>query len=327
MSSRWWKPIEEAFREVTLSGLTVNCPRCKEKGIVITRWIRGTVQKPIYIMHIKFKKVRKICSLSQEESVNIRRAVRVFESDIKTLLKKRRPFVLFSGGKDSLATLLYLKELTQKVHTKVTAIHVDTTAGLPENMEYVKKVCEYLEVDLQIVRPEMDYFTLAKKWGIPNFQYRWCCRELKIKPIKKFLESVKEPKVIMDGIRAVESSIRRQYIPIWYHPGFKCLSVSPIFYWTDEQVFSFIKNNELPKGLLYSTKTSTECWCGAYKTEEDFRKLYELNKDMFYKLCEVEKENGYRFTYLYKGGQKFPLKNLEEQILSYEKLKHKQDAM
>lgn len=165
------------------------------------------------------------------------------------------------------------------------------------------------------MKPAVDYFTLAKEWGIPSFGYRWCCRELKIKPIEKYLYSIKEPKVVFDGIRASESNVRKKYIPIWYHPSFRCFSVSPIFYWSDQQVISFINSNGLPKTLLHSLGTSTECWCGAYKTETDFRKLYGLNRDMFYKLVEVEEENKNRFTFIYKNGHKIPLRDLERQIL------------
>ncbi|HEX9911696.1 MAG TPA: phosphoadenosine phosphosulfate reductase family protein [candidate division Zixibacteria bacterium] len=315
-NNQWWRPIEEAFAEVSLKGLKTICPRCKEKGLVITRWIKGPALKPIYIFHIKWRKVRKVCELSEEQSKNIRGKVSIFKSDIRKLLETKKSFVLFSGGKDSLATLAYLKDIAKTANNYLTALYVDTTAGLPENTKYVKKVCKYLKINLKVVKPKVDYFTLAKEWGIPSFGYRWCCRELKIKPIEEYLDSIKEPKVVFDGIRAVESNVRKQYIPIWYHPSFKCLSVSPIFYWSDIQVTSLINSNGLPKTLLHSLGSSTECWCGAYKTETDFKKLYGLNRDMFYKLVELEEGNKSGFTFIYKNGQRIPLRDLEKQILN-----------
>ena len=305
----------ETLTGIKLMGLNVVCPQCEKKGISVTRWIRGPQLKPIYILHIKWRKIRKVCALNQEQADIIRSKVYISEKDIKSLLESRKSFVLFSGGKDSLATLVYLRDIAKKVSNDFTVIYVNTTAGLPQNTRYVKKVCRYLGVNLKIVRPKIDYFTLAKQWGIPSFGYRWCCRELKIKPIEEYLDSIKEPKVVFDGIRAAESNVRKQYIPIWYHPSFKCLSVSPIFYWSDNQVVSFINGNGLPKTLLHSLGTSTECWCGAYKTETDFKKLYELNRDMFYKLIDVEEGNKNRFTFIYKNGQKIPLRKLERQIL------------
>lgn len=320
-NKQWWGPLEEAFTGVNLNGLKVNCPKCKEMGLVTTRWIKGPALKPIYILHIKWRKVRKVCELNEEQSNTIRSKVSILESDIKNLLGYRKSFILFSGGKDSLATLAYLKDIAKQVSSELTAIYIDTTAGLPASIKYVKKVCRYLGVTLKIVKPNVDYFTLAREWGIPSFSYRWCCRELKINPVKEYLNSIKEPKVVFDGIRAEESRVRRQYIPIWYHPSFKCLSISPIFHWSKHDVISFINSNGLPKALSHSMRTSTECWCGAYKTEADFKKLYELNRDIFYKLAKIEKENKNGYTFIYKNGQKIPLKDLEKQILKERHLK------
>lgn len=313
-NNQWWKPIEDAFVGVDLKTLKVTCPQCEEKGLVTTKWVKGPALKPIYILHIKRRKVRKVCELTEEQSKNIRGEVSIFESDIKNLLDTRKSFVLFSGGNDSLATLAYLKGITKKGKSDLTAIYVDTTAGLPENTKYVKKVCKYLGVNLEIVRPKIDYFTLANEWGIPSFKYRWCCRELKIKPIGEYLNKIKEPKVVFDGIRAAESNVRKQYIPIWYHPSFKCLSVSPIFYWSNEQVISYVNSNGIPKTFLHSLGTSTECWCGAYKTKSDFEKLYELDRNMFFKLAEVEEKSKSGYTFLYENGQKIPLLNIVKKL-------------
>jgi len=317
--NQWWKAIEEAFARVDLKSLKVNCPQCKKAGLVVTRWIKGPALKPIYILHIKWRKVRKVCELTEEQSQNVRSKVSIFESDIKKLVESRKTFILFSGGKDSLATLVYLRDIAKQVSGNLTAIYVDTTAGLPMNTKYVKKVCRYLGVNLKVVRPKVDYFTLAKEWGIPSFGYRWCCRELKIKPIEEYLDKIKEPKVVFDGIRSAESNIRKQYIPIWYHPTFKCLSVSPIFYWSNEQVISFINSNGIPKTFLHSLGSSTECWCGAYKTKSDFEKLYELDKDMFFKLVKLEKGNKSGYTFIYENGQRIPLLDIVKKLKKKDK--------
>lgn len=321
-NNKWCKPFEEAFADINLKSLSVVCPQCKGIGRITTRWIKGPTLKPIYVFHNKSKKVRKICELTQEQSTELRQKVSIVKSDIQNLLETRKSFVLFSGGKDSLATLMYLKDLTKNTDSNLTAIYVDTTAGLPENTRYVRKVCRYLGVTLKVVKPKVDYFTLAKKWGIPSFGYRWCCRELKIKPIEEYLDKIKEPKVVFDGIRAAESNLRKQYIPIWYHPSFKCLSVSPLFHWNDNQVVSFINSNGIPKTLLHSLGSSTECWCGAYKTETDFMKLYDINKEMFRKLVKLEEANKNGYTFLYKNGQRIPLRDVEKKVLQNRSQNH-----
>jgi 3'-phosphoadenosine 5'-phosphosulfate sulfotransferase (PAPS reductase)/FAD synthetase len=314
VNSDWSLPIIDSISDLNLKGIEVICPICNEKGLVITKWVQGKTLKPIHIFHFKNGNFERKCEVDEAQSDQIRGQVKVLKTDIRELMKKRRSFLLFSGGKDSIATLLYLKKISKNGKEDLTVVHVDTTAGLPENTEYVKEVCEYLDVQLDIVRPKIDYFTLAKEWGIPSFGFRWCCRELKIKPIKEYFNSIDEPKVVFDGIRAAESNIRRKYIPIWYHPSFKCLSVSAIFHWTNPQVYALINENGLPKTHLHRLGTSSECWCGAYKTETDFIKLYEINKEMFYKLANLERDSKTGYTYLYNNGQKKTLWDLESQI-------------
>lgn len=87
---------------------------------------------------------------------------------------------------------------------------------------------------------------------------------------------------------------------------------------TTEKVFTYINNDGIPKNLiLTSSRTSTECWCGAYKTEEDFKRLYDLDQDMFHKLAETEAKvkTGYTFLYKKKSRKRKSLKSLEKEIL------------
>jgi 3'-phosphoadenosine 5'-phosphosulfate sulfotransferase (PAPS reductase)/FAD synthetase len=309
-NNHWWKPIEEAFDGIKLNGLKIICPKCKSQGIAVTRWIKGLEVKPVYVLHLERGKVKKKCKLNSLQAQKVKMQVTIKKSDIVNLMKNRKSFALFSGGLDSLCMLSYLKEISDTIKTELTAIYIDTTCGLPENVKYIKKVCRYLDIELKTVRPKEDYFTMVKKWGIPSFRSRWCCRELKIKPVKEFFDKIKEPKVVFDGIRAVESRVREKYIPVWYHPSFKCLSVSPIFYWSDEEVKTYVNRNGLPKSYLHALGSSTECWCGAYKRKSDFEKLYELNKEMFYKLVKVEEQNRNSYTFLFKNGERIPLRSL-----------------
>lgn len=117
-------------------------------------------------------------------------------------------------------------------------------------------------------------------------------------------------KIDVSLLNVRKSNVRATYLPIWYHPGFKCLSVSPIFFWSNEKVLSFINKNGIPKNIHHSLGTSTECWCGAYKRKSDFVELHRMNPEMFKKLMKAEEKNRSGFTFLYKDGKKIPLKSL-----------------
>jgi len=273
-----------------LQGLQIRCPKCDQIGTLTPKWVEGPKVKPLYVFHKNGKEVNA-CLLDKNEADQAREQVTVEEEDIKTLLSSADVYVLFSGGMDSLCALDYLARTASSIGREMTAIHVDTTAGFPEVTTYVKAVCEKLQITLKIVQPQIDYFTLAKKWGIPGINCRWCCRELKIRPIMDFLAEKDNPKIVFDGIRAAESSIRAKYLPVWFHPGFDCFSVSPIFYWSDEDIHLYVKKRKLPTGPSLELGTSGECWCGAYKKRADFEQLYRLHPEIYRKLMDVEEGN------------------------------------
>jgi 3'-phosphoadenosine 5'-phosphosulfate sulfotransferase (PAPS reductase)/FAD synthetase len=308
--SRWADKLHSIISPFHLRGIRVDCPVCGERGTATSRWVKGPTIKPVYVIHNINGTVKHVCGLDEEKAEQIRPEVNVSKNDLRSILNGAKCFVLTSGGKDSLATLVYTKEIAEEAGAEVRAIHVDTTVGFPEVTKYVRKVCRQLDVRLSIVRPEKNFFDLAEDWGIPSFRFRWCCRELKIKPIKDFLAKIPGRKVVIDGIRAQESNLRAKYLPIWYHPSFKCLSVSPIFRWTRKRVEQYVESANLPENPVRQLACSAECWCGAYKTQSDFLKLKEIKPELFDKLSDLEEQSPTGYTFLYKKGQRLPLRDL-----------------
>lgn len=315
-----WLGSVNSLLRMSLKGLRVCCPRCKKIGIPITKWVKGLKIKPLYVFHMNGHTVPDACLLNENEAEHVREHVRLNKDDIKTLVRSAEAYILFSGGADSLCTLDYINKIASGTRRKITAIHIDTTAGFPEVKRYVKKVCKELNVNLKILKPVSDYFTLAKRWGIPSHKSRWCCKELKIRPVRIFLRKTNNSKIIFDGIRAAESSIRAKYLPVWFHPSFKCLSASPIFHWSDKDILSYIEKRDLPLPPGHALGTSAECWCGAYKKKSDFENLYRLHPEIYHELAKVEKSNKYGFTFVYENGQKITLRDLEKEIRRKERV-------
>lgn len=309
-----WSNGIKFLLSMNLEGLRTRCPSCKRLGTPVTKWVKGETVKPLYVFHKNGRNGPNACLLSTAEAKEVRPRVSLEKQDIKTLLRNAEPYVLFSGGKDSLCTLDYVKKIASSIRKEVTAIHVDTTAGFPEVTRYVKRVCKKMDINLVIVGPKTDYFTLAKKWGIPSANSRWCCKTLKIQPITKFLKTITGQKIVFDGIRGAESALRAKYLPVWFHPSFNCLSVSPIFRWSNEEIYSYIKKKSLPESPAFKLGSSGECWCGAYKKRSDFEDLYRLHPEIYNKLIKIEKSNKYGFTFVYEKGTKVTLKELRKEI-------------
>ncbi|MFC1618757.1 phosphoadenosine phosphosulfate reductase family protein [Candidatus Neomarinimicrobiota bacterium] len=296
--------------DMKLKSLTTHCPVCGRDGLALTKWIKGQTIKPLYIFHGNGNGVTNGCCPPEKIDREIRRKVELSATDFRKLLRNTHAYILLSGGMDSLCTILYMLHVLKDDGNNITAIHIDTTAGFPEVTEYVKEICEILSVPLKIVSPKRDYFELAKKWGIPNHNARWCCKELKVKPVEEFLSQVDGSKIIIDGIRSAESILRRTYLPVWYHPTFRCLSVSPILGWPNEEVRRYVEASGLPEGPAKEMGCSAECWCGAYKARPDFEKLLEVHPDIFDKLVDVEEAQEGRYTFLFENGKQVALKSL-----------------
>ena len=305
-----WAFNAKVIASKSLIGLELTCPRCRRKGALISKWEPGASVKPLYVVHANGNGYFKACELDKKQAEVARNKINITAKDTIKTLPFGRPYVLFSGGRDSLCTLEYMRRLAKRAKKTITALHVNTTAGFPEVEEYVEEVCARMEVPLVVVKPEGDFFDLAKRWGIPGVKSRWCCKTLKIAPIRRFIRDLDEQVVLYDGIRAAESYLRSTYVPIWFHPAFKTICVSPIFYWSDAQIEKYIERNGLPKNPTYELGTSGECWCGAYKCRSDFESLLEIHPDIFDKLVEVEEAQRGKYTFLYEKGKRVPLSSL-----------------
>lgn len=232
--------------------------------------------------------------------------------DIVKSFSVKSIFSLFSGGRDSLTTLHISKRISNLLGIKLKALHVDTTVSTPGNLDYVQETCRNLNVELVVLRPKYDFFTLVEKWGFPTATRRWCCYHLKIEPLKEFFKSINISNVlIVDGIRAEESWRRKNFPKLGYHRHFKCLNYHPIFEWTKKDVLEYIEHYGLKVNPLYKKLPRvSECWCTAFKTVKQFEILKRDYPELFQKFLEAEAKLKSGGSALFKNGRKFYLKEL-----------------
>jgi len=112
--------------------------------------------------------------------------------------------VALSGGKDSTAMALKLKELwPDRVFMYIVTITGDE---LPEQLEHLSKLELLLGAPL-IRLGDIGLLDLIREQRmIPNFRARFCTRILKIEPFFEYLNSLDGPVVWYSGLRADEST-------------------------------------------------------------------------------------------------------------------------
>ena len=119
--------------------------------------------------------------------------------------------VTFSGGKDSLAALLWTREHLAK---DFITVFCDTGWEHPLTYEYIEEVRRKLGLNLVTLRSKkydgmVDLAGKKKRW--PSSQRRFCTSELKTIPmIDYLLDEVQDDFIVIQGIRAAESASRAQ---------------------------------------------------------------------------------------------------------------------
>ena len=93
------------------------------------------------------------------------------------------PTISYSGGKDSLATLL----IVRKALGSVPLLFADTGFEFPETYENVDAAAAHYGLDVLRVPGEDMFWEEFKKRGPPAVDARWCCRACKLHPLGRLI--------------------------------------------------------------------------------------------------------------------------------------------
>lgn len=233
-------------------------------------------------------------------------------------------FLAFSGGKDSqcLYHMAQLAGVKFKAHMKLTSIDP------PEVIRFVRKI--YQEVNM--IKPKMSIYEMAiKKHILPTRALRWCCAEYKetagagkvtligIRKSestrrsmrnevevnnKKFSGTLEEldafrekrnKRKLSKAITIVNATGERTLGCI---QGKESLLISPIIYWTEDDVWEFLnKVVRVPHCELYDKGYKRiGCICcpmSSYKQKIREVQDYPHVKKNWIKTCEKLKQNGF----------------------------------
>lgn len=112
-----------------------------------------------------------------------------------------KTIIALSGGKDSTALALRWRELNPDTEP----IHVCTPTGneSPEMLDWWLKLGAMLGTQIKPVMEASLVGLIEKYNALPNFRQRWCTREIKIEPYRRFLQRV-APCHSLVGLRADE---------------------------------------------------------------------------------------------------------------------------
>lgn len=229
-------------------------------------------------------------------------------------------FVMFSGGRDSLVVL----DLACKSWPDFKVIYIDTKISLPECNEYVKEICDSKGLELIILNPERDFWSLVKRWGFPGkwasgFPKRWCLRELKQKPLRKLMKRYGWDTALAWGIRRQESTqrMRSPYYQkkVMADRRLKVMVLYPILDWSDNDVLSYIHKNKLPVNPCYKIYgVNGNCYYCPFITKKSYYiRLRTNHPELFANIIEAEQAMRKGGSALARKGRRIYMQNIMQQ--------------
>ena len=209
--------------------------------------------------------------------------------EIHEILAGREILVSISGGKDSTAMALLLKE-AELPHRFV---FMDTKWEHPATSEYL---FEYLQPRLgpiDVVRNPNGGMReiIFRNNAFPSRTARFCTGELKMEPIRRYIRSLDEEIVNAVGIRAQESARRAKY-PEWeYSSDFKVDVWRPLIRWKEEDVIAMHQRHDIRPNPLYLLGSDrVGCWPCIFASKKSLRILASEHPSRIREIRELEKD-------------------------------------
>jgi len=278
-----------------------------------------------------------ISKLSLDEKVEI--SLKIIR---KSLAYSKNPAVAFSGGKDSIVVL----HLVRQLMPNILVIFDNTGVEFPETIRYIKTLAKDWNLNLVEVRPDTSFWKIISKKGYPiggrGSQFfmkkmqedtgikigNKCCYELKEKPVKRLVKE-KEIDLIFVGNRVHESVMRKfnlaDFGAIRFSSVYNTVISWPIFFFTEKDVWEYIKRHDLPINPLYNMGYKrVGCWACMQDIFHKDSRILDLRKNHYKLYMYLIRNYGEDIITIlkYKTGPDNPVVKLLESDLNNIKYKN-----
>lgn len=181
--------------------------------------------------------------------------------------------VSVSGGKDSTATLLAMRE----AGIPHRAVFADTGWEARETYDYLKALERLLGITIDRVGvPGGMRAKIRARAGFPARMQRWCTRELKVEPLRTYHDRVAEETgcetVSVVGIRAEESEARAKMVSFGFDDRWGGYVWRPMIDASVSDVLALHHRHGVPVNPLYRRGHSrVGCWPCIYASKDQIR--------------------------------------------------------
>lgn len=202
-----------------------------------------------------------------------------------------------SGGKDSTALAVYLRDLVPDLHY----YFCDTGEELEETYEYLDRLEAYLGKSIVRLNPDRPFSHYLKVYNnyLPSARMRWCTAMLKLKPFEQWIDREFPDHLVKSYVAIRADEDRDGYIS--HKPG-----IVPIYPFKEagirkDDVFRILEEAGLGLPKYYEWRTRSGCYFCFFQRRAEWVGLKERHPDLFEKAKQYEKEDaatGRRYTWV-----------------------------
>lgn len=204
---------------------------------------------------------------------------------------KLRHVVMLSGGKDSTALALYLRE--RYPERTYEYVFCDTHKELPETYEYLARIEAALGQPIERLASQhgergFDHYLKLYGGYLPSPKQRWCTRQLKIEPFERHVGS--DPTLLYVGLRADER--RSGYVSTREN-------IRAVFPFKEDgidkaAVLRILEESGVGLPSYYEWRSRSGCYFCFFQQKGEWVRLRERHPDLFELAKGYEKmEEGY----------------------------------
>lgn len=208
---------------------------------------------------------------------------------------RERHILALSGGKDSAALAVYMRE--KYPHLDLEYVFTDSGCELPETYDYLDRIRGVLNIDIKVIRSERDFNYWLKYYNgvLPSPQNRWCTRHLKLEPYEEYLKGNIAYSYI--AIRADEE--RGGYVN-------KKGNIFPCYPFAEEgitleDVVDILKKSGLGLPEYYKWRKRSGCYFCFFQSFAEWAGLRNYHPDLFERACWYEENHADGRIYTWKG--------------------------
>ncbi len=208
---------------------------------------------------------------------------------------KERHILALSGGKDSAALAVYMREKYPDLELEY--VFTDSGCELPETYEYLDRIRAVLNIDIMVVKSErnFDYWLKYYKGVLPSPQNRWCTKQLKLKPFENYIGEDKVYSYV--AIRADEKREGYQNKNGYIRPVHPFVEDGIIL----NDVIEILNRSGLGLPAYYRWRSRSGCFFCFYQTIDEWRSLKVQHPALFDIACRYEEDHSDGRTYTWRG--------------------------